>query len=244
FLNGTTEVQVATASTDPAGSAQAQAVAAYGARLRTAGLAPAPGLPELPERVPLADVAGARGEDLRPVLGLADLALAPAPVDLRRSNLIVVGPPRSGRSPVLATIARGLGLPEGPPGGDRGARPLLVALGAASSPLADLVGWDVAGFGRGRLKVALDEAVAALAGRDGPEVAAGVLLDAAEDLEVPDLAARRDALVGSEAVRAVAVVEPATLARSFSGWVAQLKTNRAVLHLQPASALEVEAVTA
>ena len=45
-----------------------------------------------------------------------------------------------------------------------------------------------------------------------------------------------------DAVRTIAVVEPATLARSFSGWIAQLKTNRAMLQLQPASAMDVEAV--
>jgi hypothetical protein len=41
----------------------------------------------------------------------------------------------------------------------------------------------------------------------------------------------------------VAVVEPTTLDRAYSGWVSDLKRNRATLVLQPASSAEVEALT-
>jgi S-DNA-T family DNA segregation ATPase FtsK/SpoIIIE len=264
FLNGTTEVQVATVSADPAGAAQTAAVADYGAQLRAAGVAVAPPLPELPATIALADVAPTAGP-LRPVVGIADLTGAPVPVDLRRANLVVVGPPLSGRSTVLATVAaglrgvnaetglrgvnaesglRGLNAETGLRGlnAETGPRPLLVGLGSSASPLAAVDGWDVAGFGRTRLKAAIDDAVAAVDGEDGHEVRVVVMIDCVEDLDAPDLAAALDALVGAEATRTVAVVEPATLARSFSGWIAQLKANRSILQLQPSSALDVEAV--
>ena len=44
-------------------------------------------------------------------------------------------------------------------------------------------------------------------------------------------------------MRVVASAEPATLERSYSGWTADLKRNRAVLLLQPESAADVEAVS-
>jgi hypothetical protein len=218
-------------------------------------VAVAPPLPELPATIALADVAPPAGP-LRPVVGIADLTGAPVPVDLRRANLVVVGPPLSGRSTVLATVAAGLRGPNagsglrgpnagtglGGPNAGSGPRPLLVGLGSSASPLAAIDGWDVAGFGRTRLKAAIDDAVAAVAGEDGHEVRVVVMIDGVEDLDAPDLAAALDALVGAEATRTVAVVEPATLARSFSGWIAQLKANRSILQLQPSSALDVEAV--
>jgi S-DNA-T family DNA segregation ATPase FtsK/SpoIIIE len=242
FLNGVNEVQVATVSADPAGGAQTAAIGAYARQLRAAGVAAAPPVARLPDEVDLPSVtdpvaAGA----WRPVLGVADLTGRSVGVDLRRTDLVVVGPPLSGRSTALATLALGLAsaaVTDGP-------RPRLVGLGAASSPLADLGVWDVAGFGRGRLEAALDDAAAAVEvidGEDGRGVRAVVVIDAVEDLEQPDVAAALDVLVGSDAVRTIAVVEPATLARSFSGWIARLKTNRAMLQLQPASAVDVEAV--
>jgi hypothetical protein len=228
---------VATVSVDPGGAAQTAAVADYARQLRDAGMPAAGPVPELPDHVSLADLGDPDGPApdgslLRPVLGMADLTAAAVPVDLRRSNLVVVGPPLSGRSTVLATIARSL---EGSVTVRR------VGLGASTSPLAALR-WEVAGFGRTRLKAALDDVVAGIDDEGGNEVRTVVCIDAVEDLELPDLAAGLDVLVGADSVRTVAVVDPTTLARSFSGWIAGLKSNRSILQLQPASAVDVETV--
>jgi DNA segregation ATPase FtsK/SpoIIIE, S-DNA-T family len=233
FVDGGTEIQVATVSAEPGGAAQTAAIADYARALRAAGVTAATPVSRLPDHLALGDIgrSGVVG-GLRPILGEADLTGEPVATDLRRANVVVVGPPLSGRSTVLATLAHGLA----------GSGLRLVGLGAATSPLAGLDLWDVAGFGRTTVKAALDDAVAGIGGEDGHEVRAVVFIDAVEDLELPDLAAALDALVGSEAVRTVAVVDPATLARSFSGWIAGLKSNRSILHLQPASAVDVETV--
>jgi DNA segregation ATPase FtsK/SpoIIIE, S-DNA-T family len=227
---------VAMVSADATGPARGAALAATGAALRDAGTPDAPALPSLPEHLPLAGLAGrGRGESLRPVLGGADLTLAPVPVDLRRANLLVVGPPLSGRSTALATVAAGVAACR-PPG------LLLVGLGATTSPLASLDLWDVAGFGRSRLRSAVDEALGAAEGHDDGEVRVVVFLDGAEDIEAAGAPPGLDPLLGADVVRTVAVVEPGTLARAFSGWLAKLKQNRSVLQLQPSSAADVEAV--
>lgn len=87
------------------------------------------------------DPNGADGTAGRPglvELGIADLTLAPVSVDVAVNGLCVVGPPRSGRSTTLLTVAASLL--------DTGAE--VWALGSAGSPLADVVGWTAAGFGR------------------------------------------------------------------------------------------------
>ena len=51
-----------------------------------------------------------------------------------------------------------------------------------------------------------------------------------------------EALARNDAVRLVVVIEPATLGRAYSGWMAELKTNRSLLFLQPSSPAEIEGV--
>ena len=69
-----------------------------------------------------------------------------------------------------------------------------------------------------------------------------LVLDGAEDVESVENNPRLDALLRSDAVRVVAVVEPATLTRAFSGWLGDLRRNRSVLVLQPGAEADVEAV--
>ena len=236
FLDARTEMQVAVVSADPAGAAQAAAIAQVGTRLRQAGVTPAEPLAELPEDL-AREALPSVGEPLRPVLGLADLSRAPVTVDLSRSNLVVCGPPLSGRSTVLETVAWSLRAAAAGPD-----RPQLVAIGSVASALADAGLWDRRGFGRNQVGATLEEASAMVEGDDGTTVRLVLFVDAAEDVDSPQHAARLEALVRSDAVRVVAVVDPATLARTFSGWLAELKTNRSMLVLRPASATEVEAV--
>jgi DNA segregation ATPase FtsK/SpoIIIE, S-DNA-T family len=234
FLDGRTEVQIAAVSADPTGVAQAAALAAVGERFRDAGVAPAAPLPELPERLPAGALVAAP-ERLQPVIGVVDLTLAPVRVDLTRTNLVITGPPLSGRSTAAAAVAAGLaGTPDAP---------VLVGLGAMGSPLADFDGLAIRGFGRAAVGPALDEATALVAGDDRTDVRVVLFVDAVEDLESAELAARLEQLVRHDAVRVVAVVDAATLSRTFSGWVAELKNNRSVLLLQPASVSDIESFT-
>jgi S-DNA-T family DNA segregation ATPase FtsK/SpoIIIE len=237
FVDGRTELQVATAGPDPSGSGQAAALARLAARGGPAA-APLPELPALVRAVPDPDPGGA-GPPLRPHLGVADLSLEPVHVELGRQHLVVVGPPLSGRSAALATVAAGVAGARGGP------RPRLVGVGGAASPLAGMGLWDAAGFGRAAAAEVLAGAaaeVAGAAGDRGGEVRLVLVVDAAEDVESPGNGPWLEALVRSDAVRVVAVIEPATLARAYSGWTAELRANRSSLVLQPASAGEVEAL--
>jgi S-DNA-T family DNA segregation ATPase FtsK/SpoIIIE len=235
FVHGGTELQVATVSEEPSANAQAAWISALAGRLRAGGTRAAERLQELPEEVRLeAGEMTVPGEPLRVPLGLADLALTVATVDLGRQNLVVLGPPMSGRSSALATVARALSAARG------GLR--LVGLGGLTSPLAQLTCWDIAGFGRSRQQGAIEEAGAVIEGYEGGEVKLVLVLDSAEDLEAMEYASMLERLVRSDAVRVVATVDAATLGRAYSGWLAELRRNRAVLVLQPESAGEVEAV--
>jgi S-DNA-T family DNA segregation ATPase FtsK/SpoIIIE len=63
----------------------------------------------LPTRIDLVDVPAADRRPLQVVVGVADITGEPVAVDLERSDVVVIGSARSGRSTVLATIAAGLG---------------------------------------------------------------------------------------------------------------------------------------
>jgi S-DNA-T family DNA segregation ATPase FtsK/SpoIIIE len=165
--------------------------------------------------------------------------MEPVAVDLSRSNLLVCGPPLSGRSTALATIARALAGAAGATGVEM---TRLAVLGSAGSPLAGMDVGGIRGFGRAAVSTALDEAASLVSSYDGTDVRLVVLVDAVEDVDSAQNAARLEALVRHDAVRVVAVIEPPTLARTFSGWIAELKSNRSVLVLQPASPADVEAI--
>jgi S-DNA-T family DNA segregation ATPase FtsK/SpoIIIE len=239
FLGARTEVQVAVAGASDEGAAQAAALAELGQHLDEAGVAPAPPLRALPGSVVLPEETAFPEGPLHVPLGLADLTLEPVGLDLRRANAIVVGPPLSGRSTALAQVAVGLRTALDRQGGDG---PLLVGLGALTSPLADAVAWDAAGFGRSAQADALHKASELVSGYEGDDVRVVLFLDAAEDVESIEHNPKLDALLRSDAVRVVAVMEAATLSRAFSGWLGDLKRNRSVLVLQPGGEGDVEAV--
>ena len=237
FIPSAFEVQAATVSEDPLGSAQASAISALADKLRAEGMTKADALKELPSVVTLDldDVAPPVPGGLRVGLGLADLTLATVTVDLGRQNFVVLGPPLSGRSSALAAVATALA------GGP--AAPQLIGLGGLTSPLAQLDCWDVAGFGRSKHLSALAAAAATVEGDEGDEVKLVVVIDSAEDFESMEYGMTLEPLVRSDAVRVVATAEVSTLERAYSGWMAELKRNRAVLMLQPESAGDVESVT-
>ncbi len=99
------ELQVAVpgGTTDPA--EQSAEVERLAARLRDAGVTPAPPVRRLPAHVALSSLPVA--VDGRPVLGVADDTLAPVGVE-PRGTFLVAGLPGSGRSTVLAALATSL----------------------------------------------------------------------------------------------------------------------------------------
>ncbi|MGH9137625.1 MAG: hypothetical protein ACRD0G_11345, partial [Acidimicrobiales bacterium] len=120
--------------------------------------------------------------------------------------------------------------------------PALVAVGGPSSPLADHAGWAHAGFSRATVVPALEGALALLGDEETTEVRVVLCVDTAEDVEGPDRAKLLEQLVRADSVRVIAVVDPATLGRAYSGWLSELRRNRAVLFLQPAPKGDVDQV--
>jgi hypothetical protein len=240
-LDGMGEVQVACVGTGGSGAAQAAALAALGDRLRAVGAACAPALPVLPRSVSLPDAACSpppgspgNGRGLTPMLGLADLTLEVARVDLARRNLLVAGPPLSGRSTALETVVRGLRV-------SNGAQLFVAGIGAGASPLAALDLWDDAAFARAAHPGLVERLAARLAGEEGVDARAVLVVDAAEDVDGAHVLRPLEALVRIDALRLVVACEPTTIAKAYSGWLAALRRNRTALLLQPESRAEVEA---
>jgi DNA segregation ATPase FtsK/SpoIIIE, S-DNA-T family len=230
FLGGTAEVQVACVSDDPSGAAQSQALSDAGAKMTAAEASRAPQLPTLPERIVFP---GPTTRPLTSPFGVTDLTLEPADVDLTRQNLVVTGAPMSGKSCALETVAWGL----------RASTPELqmLALGSAASPLAALDVWDDAAFSRTAHGPLVGRLTDLLAGDESIEARAVLFVDAAEDLEGNDVLRPLEALLRSDALRAVVACEPTTIAKAYSGWLAALRRNRSAIMLQPESRQDVEA---
>jgi len=227
---GSAEVQVACVGSEPSGASQAAALRDLGRDLASASDARAPALPELREDVGAADL-DPPTRRLRVPLGAADLTLATVEVDVARGHFVVTGPPQSGKSAALATFADGL---------RRHAPELrLVAVGGGASPLSDLALWDDAAFERKKQARVFEDLTSFVADLDGGDVRVVLFLD--EGTDVDDAQNRTlEALTNVDAVRLAVALDPATLARGFSGWAGALRRNRALLVLQPESRNEVE----
>ncbi|MDP1877698.1 MAG: phosphopeptide-binding protein, partial [Actinomycetota bacterium] len=130
---GGLEVQVAVLGDDPSAPGQAAALALLAESLRAAGVPEAPEIMRLPDEVALADLPV--DADGLPVLGLADDTLAPTGFP-DAGVFLVCGPPRSGRTTTLRSIAASV----------RRARPhaALAYFGSRTSPLISSVDWDFA----------------------------------------------------------------------------------------------------
>jgi S-DNA-T family DNA segregation ATPase FtsK/SpoIIIE len=231
FFAGGAEVQVACVSDDPSGAAQSEALSEAGAKMAAADVARAPELPELPSEV-VFERPSAR--PLTSPFGVVDLTLDVAEVDLTRQNVVVTGAPLSGKSTALETVAWGLRASTGPD-------LHLAALGSAASPLAALGLWDDAAFSRAGHAALVGRLTELLAGDEGVEAKAVLFVDAAEDLEGNDVLRPLEAIMRSDALRAVVACEPSTIAKAYSGWLSTLRRNRSAIVLQPESRNDVDA---
>ena len=200
-------------------------VAAVAARLaeRQPGLH-APRIRALPGQVPvkrspvpsapLVAVAGVGGDMLRPV-----------EVDLREDHFLVIGPPRSGRSTALRTLAAS--LRRGTPGLE------CYLLAPRRSPLMEVDGWTSMGKGADACRTMAERLAALVEDRvpDAPPVL--VVVDDANEigelLPLETLMRRgRDA-----GVRLLAAAESHATHRAFGGWVRELRNGRRGLLLMP-----------
>ncbi|MCP4380553.1 MAG: FHA domain-containing protein, partial [Hyphomicrobiales bacterium] len=128
FLGGN-EVQVAVLGGSSNTSRQAAAIDRLAADLAEMDREPAPAVRRLPEQVTLGQLPPLA--DGLPSIGIADDTLAPVgfvPEDV----MLIVGPPQSGRTTLVASVALSLA---------RAKSPELIYLGAGRSPLKSLVPW-------------------------------------------------------------------------------------------------------
>jgi S-DNA-T family DNA segregation ATPase FtsK/SpoIIIE len=244
-----TEVQIAVLDTgdaepDLAGAAQARALASRGQRLaeREAHVAAERRpfqLLALPSRIGYAEAAAAASARSGPLWALAGVggdALAPLGPDLAETpTFMVAGPPRSGRSTALLTIAVSLL--------ERGTGVLVLA--PRRSPLRELAGRPgVAG-------VLTDADVSIADFRDllGKviEPTGAVIVDDAELVLQTDVATDLALLARGAAGDGWALVtggNAEALANAIGGWAAQARRNRVGLLINPQSMTDGEAIGA
>ena len=133
FIQGSTEVQVAVvASADPATEHRALVDAMERARLRWPQHAPVLG--RMPDRVTLDDLPGPTSPFRLPI-AVGDDDVQPVGLDLGEGHALVTGPPRSGRSTTLTTLAHASRRAADPPA--------LALFRTRHAPLQDGIPWDV-----------------------------------------------------------------------------------------------------
>ncbi|PIE31719.1 MAG: hypothetical protein CSA55_05095 [Ilumatobacter coccineus] len=205
-------VQVATLSGDLSASAYSDAVADL---IATDGRPPTATMGShcLPEQVVLPP---ASSSDLVE-LGVADITGEPVAIDLSCSGLTIVGPPRSGRSNVLAVIANALAPHQ-----------RLFVVGPSSSPLAHL-NLDGAWGGVDRLADPLSAWV------DRVEPTGGILLvDDADLLDDPRMTPLWERIIRCDRITVVVTAELAALT-SFGAHplIVDARRSRRFLVIQP-----------
>jgi len=231
FLDGSTLVQVACVSPDPSGAEQSEGLTTIGANLEKAGHQRLGGLPELPETFILSRPAD---RALVAPIGLVDLSVDIAEVDLARQHFVVTGPPLSGKSSTLEALAWGLRAVNRD-------GPQLVVLGGPASPLSGLDLWDEAAFTRGSQADVVARLAEKLDGVERVEAELVLFVDSAEDIDGAEILRPLEALTKHDAVRLVVACDPTTMTRTYSGWMSVLRRNRSTLFLQPESRADVHA---
>ncbi len=221
LLDGTTLTQVASVAADSAARAQGEAIL----RL-AAGLEPPAGRVlssvALPEQIPLESIASVPLRRLQVPIGVEDVTGAISVVDLDWSNLTVCGPPRSGRSTALATIAAGLG-----------AGHHVVVIGPARSPLADSDLECAAFGGAGEIAPVLDR-LANHVVANGGEGATVLIVDDLDGLDDPMLSPLWERLAGLDDLRiAVSLEQRSMTGYTMNALVSVARRSRRVLVLQP-----------
>jgi S-DNA-T family DNA segregation ATPase FtsK/SpoIIIE len=225
LLQGETLIQVASVSSDPVGRAQGEAIAAMAAAATTASSIVLTSA-ALPDHVSL-DLVPALppGLDCGPAaaIGLVDVSGAAAVVDLDWSSFTVAGPPRSGRSTTLTTVASSLLDRHGD----------VFVVGPSSSPLAAL-DLPLAAFGRAAEVAPLLDQLATQLALGEPERRFVLIIDDVDTFDDPTLAPILDRLANYDSLRVVGSLESRAMAGyTTSPLVGLLRRARRLLVLQP-----------
>ena len=228
LLDGRVTVQIAVVSADPSARAQADAIAELSGTASDAAPHPLASA-ALPDSVTDDHVDGASdaAAPTAAVVGVADISLAPATLEVEWSHAVVVGASRSGRSTALAAFVHGASDAAGL------SDPYVV--GPSSSPLAALgLPEGRAAFGRADDVGALLDRVANLAAVAASDERIVLVVDDIDGFDDAALAPVWERLVASDAVRIVAALET----RSMVGYttnaaVTELRRARRMLVLQP-----------
>jgi S-DNA-T family DNA segregation ATPase FtsK/SpoIIIE len=217
--------------TDPAGDAQAEALAALAERLsRDTGLSRVPQVGALPEKVDRHELPLAGDATRRVAVGLNGATLAPAWVRFDDVPLFLVcGPDGSGRSAALATLTGSLVA----------ADPSLDAylLAPRRSPLVDEHWWKEAARGPDAceaLASRLAEEVRARQSMDGPSLL--IVVDDGDELIEGRVATSLEAVVkrGRDAgLIFLASCQTHVAHRAFGGWITDVKRAKHGLLLIP-----------
>jgi DNA segregation ATPase FtsK/SpoIIIE, S-DNA-T family len=164
-------------------------------------------------------------------LGQQDLTGTVLELDQSSSDLVISGPPGSGRTTAAVTIAQGL-VSSG-----------VSNVALISSGVSHVLGVTVVSSGEQRQQV-LDDLQSALSGPQTREPTMVLVLDDADRLDDPELAAILDKIVRDDRVRLICAVDSRVVAGGYqAGWMGELRRVRRQLLLQPTGASDVTAVT-
>jgi DNA segregation ATPase FtsK/SpoIIIE, S-DNA-T family len=228
FLPGGTELQIALAGGNPSAEGQAAAVAqlAGATRTRHSGREAQP-IEPLPTRVE-AQTLPSPHAPLRAVLGIGDLELAPATVDLSDRHFLVLGAYRSGRSTALRRLVESVRV--GTPAAE------LHLLAPRRTPLTGLSGWTSVADGlqasddaAGRLAFELEQ-------RSPGARPLLVVIDDGEELAESPAAPALETIVrrGRDLdIRVLCACERQAAQRAFGGWLRELRKEEHGLLLSP-----------
>jgi DNA segregation ATPase FtsK/SpoIIIE, S-DNA-T family len=216
------EVQIAVLGGSSNGERQAAAIAELAGRLGAAGVAPALGVGVLPDelrREALATASTPEGV----VVAMGDTDLTPRALSLARGHVLVTGPPRSGKTTALATIAQAAAAVRLP----------LFHVHVRPTALANAPFWGKAARGPddgARLLERVAEAVPQLGKRVLVVVDdLGELADSEADTALLELLR----LSREHPVTIVAAVDNTVARRQYSGTIPEMRKDGIALLLQP-----------
>ncbi len=224
FIQGSTEVQVGVLASADATQEHA-ALAQLGERTVQHWPVPAPPLGRMPGEVLLESLPTAEHGFVLPC-GIGDADVAPVHADLSAGHLLVVGPPRSGRTSALMTLAAAAQQSAEPPA--------LALVLARRTETIDPGKWDVGpidGHDQVALSRGLDE-VGALLAQGRPVI---LLCDDVDAL--PDSASQQLEEVAragrDQLLRIVAAADNRWALRAYGGLVPELRKAKQAILLTP-----------
>jgi S-DNA-T family DNA segregation ATPase FtsK/SpoIIIE len=216
------EVQIGVLGGSGNGERQAAAIAVLSERLRAGGVPPAPGVGVLPEELHR-DALGVASTPDRAVFAVGDRDLTARGLALTRGHVLVTGPPRSGKTTALATIAQAVAA----------ARLPLFHVHVRPTALANAPFWGRVARGPDDGGQLLERVAAAV-----PELGKRVVLVVDDLGELADTAV--DEALGEllrlgreHPVTIVAAVDNTLARRQYSGAIPELRKDGVAVLLQP-----------